>query len=93
MLETVSDDSYVALVTNATNDYDIYAARADGGLDDIYYSGGWQTSSLNNHSYSVLAADKRGDCLVGLTIPEPGAVTLLLTALIGLICYAWKKRR
>ena len=26
-------------------------------------------------------------------IPEPGTLTLLVTGLIGLLCYAWRKRK
>lgn len=48
-----------------------------------YYSLTWAVSGANTLSVSV---DNFG------VVPEPGTLLLLATGLLGLVCYAWRKR-
>lgn len=47
------------------------------------------TSGVGN--YTSLNIDNVA--LSGVTVPEPGTMTLAVCCLIGLLCYAWRKRR
>lgn len=49
-----------------------------------YYCMTWAVSGTNTLSVS---ADNFG------TVPEPGTLLLLTTGLLGLVCYAWRKRK
>jgi hypothetical protein len=51
--------------------------------------------TLNVQFQSQLAGWSIVDNVVGtsIAVPEPGALTLFVVGLIGLLCYAWKKRR
>jgi hypothetical protein len=49
-----------------------------------YYSLTWAVSGANTLSVS---ADNFG------IVPEPGTLLLLVTGLLGLVCYAWRKRK
>jgi autotransporter-associated beta strand protein len=46
------------------------------------------TALLNNYNKSVAAA-----ALSSNAVPEPGALILLATSLLGLLAYAWRKRK
>jgi hypothetical protein len=46
------------------------------------------------HPYADVSLEPGGGALVGLTsvVPEPSPLVLLSTGLLGLCCYAWRKR-
>jgi hypothetical protein len=50
-----------------------------------YYCLTWAVSGTNTLSVS---ADN-----FGTVVPEPGTLMLVATALVGLVCYAWRKRK
>jgi hypothetical protein len=42
----------------------------------------------------IYSSALNGDQIAGLaTIPEPGSLVLVVTSLLGLVCYAWQKRK
>jgi hypothetical protein len=42
---------------------------------------------------SSLALPPGGAGLSASIVPEPGTLILLVTGLLGLLCYAWRKRK
>ena len=48
--------------------------------------------ALGGGSYG-LVLDGSGDGVIGSVVPEPGTLVLLVSGLIGLVCYAWRKRK
>ncbi len=76
--------------------YDIFAMGPDGsgttsdGTTWVYTTGllGAEGAVVNGHTALIL------DGFNGVQIiPEPGTLALLVTGLIGLLCYAWRKRK
>jgi hypothetical protein len=47
--------------------------------------------TVNDFIYPAYVA--RGDMVSFSVIPEPGTIVLLVSSLMGLLCYAWRKRR
>jgi len=48
-------------------------------------------ASVSAESYPVYVG--RGDSVLFSTVPEPGTLALLATGLMGLVVYAWRKRK
>ena len=49
-------------------------------------------STADRNAVGVYLADKYG-ITTAYVVPEPGALALLSSGLIGLLAYAWRKRR
>ncbi len=67
-----------------------------GGTDTIhalYLNGVQQAPGTYNAGDSLGYITGSGSLLVTAPIPEPGTLSLLAAGLIGLLCYAWRKRR
>ena len=74
---TIPNVGKMMLLGNYQTDSGYYFQYADWG------------SSVADNSYS--SAD--GPTITITTIPEPSTLAMLVTALLGLVCYAWRKRR
>ena len=76
--------------------YDIFAMGPGGsgttsdGTTWGYATGLSGTPGTVVNGHTALILDGSGN---GVQIPEPGTLALLATGLIGLLCYAWRKRK
>ena len=64
----------------------------DGALYVSATASGIQKYDLSTQTWSTFASGNNYRYTV-VMIPEPGTLALLATGLIGLLCYAWRKRR
>lgn len=64
------------------NDADNVSAQFSGSIDEVAI----YTSALS-------LTDVKAHYNAGIAVPEPSAMILLSSALIGLLCYAWRKRK
>ena len=86
---------YVALAYQ-TGSYGGFAARGDQGIDLISKStGAWvQTSITATGKYLSLAENgTTANAFFALTVPEPSSIVLLGMGVMGLLAYAWRKRK
>jgi len=98
-LFSVGNDSVLNYnASDANTLFGIYAAQGQGATSDGLvweYVTGLSTGSLGeliNHNTLILGGSE-GDWSGVRVVPEPGAITLLMAGLIGLICYAWRRRK
>jgi len=54
---------------------------------------GYLTLTANVNKSTATWAGINGFQLQATVVPEPGTLALLATGLVGLLCYAWRKRR
>jgi hypothetical protein len=62
--------------------------------DMLFYSAALSSTDRNNVGYYL--AQKYGisnSTYVGTYVPEPSSLVLLAAGLLGLLCYAWRKRK
>ena len=57
----MNSNTYSTLVADSRSGYAIYGARSGGGLDQVKWSAGWTTTSLNGNTYTALASDSQDD--------------------------------
>lgn len=85
--------------TDQTKVVRVYKGTTEVGVN--FASAPAPTSFLNNSVFAIGAGIAGGFPYTGSmdnfkiegTVPEPGTVVLLATGLIGLLCYAWRKRK
>ncbi len=66
----------------------------DGALYVSAHSSGIQKCALDTLGWSTFVSAASGvEFSYTVMIPEPGTLALLATGLIGLLCYAWRKRK
>lgn len=80
--------------------YDPLAAAASIYVNDALAVTGWTPGVYNDPGLSIWTGSwKTGDIRIAslafssTEIPEPGTLMLLTTGLLGLLAYAWRKRR
>ena len=74
-------------VTGSTSGYDL-------SFDAFQFASGMLDGNANRWTFSNVAfATTSAEALAGITIPEPMSMIMLGTALLGLIAYAWRKRK
>ncbi len=80
---------------------------ADGSIQDIdYYDGYLYLKKGDVYRYDLSAQDPEWELFASaptgytgstgfldIVVPEPGTLVLLATGLVGLLCYAWRKRK
>lgn len=86
------------VVTNSSQDF---YYRANDGIANPWIPAGSLSTSLPLSTYKVVTMDVNAGYMgaidsINLTtsaVPEPSMIALCATGLIGLLAYAWKKRR
>ena len=67
---------------------------SDLSFDAFQFASGMSNGNANRWTFSNVAfATTSAEALAGITIPEPMSMIMLGTALLGLIAYAWRKRK
>ena len=61
----------------------------DGMIDDV----GYWSRALSEQEVLAIYNNGAGASIGSLIIPEPGTFALLLAGLVGLLAYAWRKRK
>ena len=77
-------DAFRNIATNPTNgNYVKFSGIADGTGGFVFYISENPATGSGSQLYGLQIA----------TIPEPSAIVLLVTGLVGLLAYAWRKRK
>ena len=79
----------------ATNTLLTYSYKAEIGAVEAGVSQPFLNGSIDEVAYynRVLTTSEMGSLYSAMTIPEPSTMTLCVAGLIGLLAYAWKKRK
>ena len=65
----------------------------DGALYLSIRAGGIKKYDLSTETWTTFVSDGNYYEYTDIVVPEPGTLALLVTGLIGLLCYAWRKRK
>jgi hypothetical protein len=92
----VNSNQYVSITINEGNlGEELFGARAGGGVDHIYFQGGWQTVPVNSNSYLALVGDRgagQNEFYGAQTqvVPEPTASVLFG---LSILTFGFARRR
>ena len=83
------DNGSSTATTTLTN-----STSGDLSFNGFQFASGMASGNANRWTFSNVAfATTSAEALAGITIPEPTSMIMLGTALLGLIAYAWRKRK
>ena len=78
------------VLTHTNNGGSSYQLSINGGATPETITAPWGSGNFNGVE---VGAGNDGSIISVDSIPEPSTITLLATGLIGLLAYAWRKRR
>jgi len=59
----------------------------------VTFAGSWSNGTNPNGGWGFNLSQSMGGSFTIPPIPEPSTLLLLASGLVGLLCYAWRKRR